>query len=235
MPSRRINPMAALRSTLGMEDVADPFAWGREFNESIRPSIEHQREANIISGMDARADESFDRDLEQANAVRDARLMGFDGTNPLREQADYTYEQKLRMLLEPKMAEERAGMYNLRATQEFNAGQKALDRQAQMDRLNVAQGGQNTRATERAADMAARAVKPSGSTLRSLFGWLPGIDSNQEVTDAERARVRESVRGQMSNMGGGEETIPMQTPDGRIKRIPLSRVEEMEALGAQRL
>ena len=235
--ARQYQRPQSLRQMFGVDDEVGQVPSGIAFNDylaSIPPTYEQQREGGILSDMDARTNASMADDLATNNKVRDARNMGFEGTHPLREQADFNANQELEKLLAPRRLEVEAQEANLAATREFNASQRDQDRELRRDIAQGTQSGQNERLVERSAAAAANQVKPGKNPLRKLFGGYFGIDTNEDVQRAEQAKVRDSVRQQMTSagpMGGGK---MMVSPDGSEQvMVPADRVDEYLAKGAR--
>lgn len=163
----RQNP---LRMLLRLDEQLGLAPSAIDFNLAIPESLEKAREANVLAGADARAGASLNRDLEEANAVREARNLGFEGSYPLREQADYTAAQKLQTLLAPLLAREAADQDR----QAFAAQENERNRAAAMERANLGQQGQDRRSAENRAAAIAMAKAtgriPGPGILDSLFG-----------------------------------------------------------------
>lgn len=163
------NNMASLIQLLRMKPGLGETP-SNDFNWLIPESIEKQRESGVLANMDARTNASMAEDLEEANAVRGARNMGFTGSNPLREQSDYGAMQKLQQILLPKQME-------LQIAQQENEAQNARATQAQtaaMEREKFKQGAMTDRSAmvRKAIEDYARLTGkvPEPGWLESLFG-----------------------------------------------------------------
>lgn len=183
---------------------------------------ERNREARIIAEMDNRASALNDADRLEANAVRGARNMGFDGTFPLREQADYGHTQKLRQILLPEQMKLEAARTERETGRAFDASQRDLDRRsregiatgaqsAQLNRVNAQQQAITARANE------AREAK-RGPVSR-LFSWLTG--SGGSATPTAPAAPN-----------GASGMVLMEAPTGEQQMVDASRVQEFLAKGA---
>ena len=218
--ARQYQRPQSLRQMFGVDDEVGQAPSGIAFNDylaSMPPTYEQQREGAVLSDMDARTNASMASDLAEANQVRDARNMGFDGTYPLREQEEYGVNQKLRQILLPKQLELDAENRRLAATQEFTANQNEQNRVAANNRAAATQTGMDRRAAEsraHALNMAKQTGRIKGqSWLSSLFG---GGDDAPEAA-------------------GGSGVVMMQTPSGDVVPVPAEEVAEAEANGAVRV
>lgn len=229
----RINPnsMPGVNPGAFAETANDEIAQNTMQHQTYSPEM--QREQAVLANADQRAEVGIRGGLEEAEQVRDARNLGFEGSHPLKERADYETRSKLAQVLMPKQLELEAARQNKEATMEFTDNQNDQNRDLRRELAAGNQGGQDRRMVERSADIAARSVKPGHNPLRSIFGGHFGIDSNEDVQRAEQNRVRDNVRSQMNTTAAN--TIPMIAPDGRRLQVPEDRVEELEAQGAQRV
>lgn len=220
MPLARVTQRpATLQQMFGIEPEVGHEPSGIAFNNAIPPSIEKQREAGILANMDARTNASMAHDLDEANAVRAAREMGFDGSYPLREQSDYTAQQKLAQVLLPKQYELAAADRRLQQQQEFNAAEGERDRAASMDRVRAAQSGQNNRVSAQQAAITARANQQQQNKRGAIgraWDWLTGSSQQPQ---------------QPTSSG----PVMMMTPAGDIVPVPSELVAEAEANGATRV
>lgn len=219
----------------------NPGAFSEEANNEIAQttaqhnvlSPEKRGEQELLDNADQRAEVGIRSDLAEADAVRQARNMGYNGSHPLKDQAETQARQKLQMMLAPEQMKLQASLIDKDNQREFTAGQNKLNRESMMERTQVGQQGQSQRQTEAAANAAAKSVKLGHNPLRSLFGGvIPGYQSNEQVQQAEANRMRESVRGQMNQQ---QNAVAMQAPDGRRLMVPAEKVEELEAAGAMRI
>jgi len=206
---------------LGLRPEAGQQPSGIEFNDylaSISPTNEQQREASTLAAMDNRIEGGIQSDLAEADAVRSARNLGFEGTYPLREQADYTADQKLRQILAPKQMEMEAELMNRDVTRQFQAEQAQKDRDAraqiaagtqagQMNRVNAQQGAINARAQQ------TQAAKQN--PLSKLFGWMTG--SGEQAAPAAPS---------------GPVTM-MDPSTGETRQVPAELVQQYLSRGAQ--
>jgi hypothetical protein len=200
-------------------------------------SPEMQREQGILAGADARAEQGIQRDRAENDAVRVARMLGYSGSNPLQEQAQAQAAMAMEQKLAPERMKLQASLVDKSSQREFTAGQNELNRNAMTQRANISQGGQDRRLAARNSETQARNVEqgktPVAGTgkLRSLFGWLPGIDSNEDIQSREAANIRS--RYQPEDMSAGNESVLMRAPDGSERMIEASRVQEFLNKGAE--
>ena len=225
LPRRSINP-PTLAQMFGLEPEVGKVPSGDAFNRSIRPSIEHEREAGILANMDARAEAGIRRDLEESEMVRAARDRGFTGSYPLQEQENFGAQQKLRQILLPKQMELEAAMLEKESGREFNAAQGQLDRASRERVASGAQAGQTGRVntqqqaiTNRAEQ--ARLEKRSGP--RKLYDWLTG-----NVSKSPQAAATPAAEG-----NDGQGMVMMEAPTGEQQMVPAGRVQEFIAKGAR--
>lgn len=219
----------------------NPATFANQANEeaaNVRPTFEQQREAGVLADSSDRAEIGIRSDLEEAQKVRDARNMGFEGSYPLKQQKDEEDRSAMARLLMPKQMELQAAAMNQDATRQFAAGEHDQDRASRESIAAASQQGQNQRQGVSAGNAAAKSVKLGSNPLRSLFGGYMGIDTNEQVQQHEQERVRSSVQSQMGMSGGQSGSsgmVQMVAPDGGPMTVPQDRVDEMEALGARRV
>lgn len=197
-------------------------------------SPEMQREQDMLGAADQRAEIGIRGDLAEAQQVRQARDLGYDGSLPLKQKAEADTRSALAKVLLPKQMELEAAARNQAATREFTASENDQNR---LSRESIAQGsqqGQNQRMIDRSADVAARSVKAGSNPLRWLLSPTGLVDSNAAVQAKEQQRVRDQVKSQMSGVTGSSVMVPMIAPDGGPLSVPEDRVTEMEAHGARR-
>jgi hypothetical protein len=161
----------------------EPFADTNDINDylaSIPRTGEQNREASILQDMDARASASLDRDLGEAEAVRSARNLGFDGTYPVRQQQEDVAMKKLQQLLMPKQIEQQTEMMKAGASQ----AEAERSRAAAMERAQLGQTGQDRRAAEgrtHALNMAKQTGRIQQPGILSSFFGLGGGTAEPET------------------------------------------------------
>lgn len=200
-----------------------PGMFNEEINTAIPGGIERQREAATLSALDARTQQGLDQDLEEAEAVRGARDMGFQGQFPMREAADWQAEQKLGMLLAPERERTRQEAMKMQGAQaergaarDFQAQQGMQDRASREGIAARAQAGQ----TE-------RAQLPLREKAEDTDGWgnLFGLFGGKKAQAAPATAAAPSASGM----------IEMIDPaDGAVFSVSPSEAIEAESLGAVR-
>lgn len=217
----------------------NPGAFADEANNEIAAttaqhnmlSPEKRGEQELLDTADRRAEVGIRSGLAEADAVRQARNMGFNSSNPLKEEAEYQAQQKLRQVMLPEQMKLQASLVDKENQREFSAGQNKLNRDAMTQRTGMAQAGQDRRQTDRAAEVAAKSVKLGHNPLRSFLSPLGIMDSNEKVRDTEANRMRENVRSSASN--GPANTVHMIAPNGEEADVPEAMVQDYLAKGAQ--
>lgn len=218
----------------------NPGAFSEEANNEIAQttaqhnvlSPEKRGEQELLDNADQRAEVGIRGDLAEADAVRQARNMGYNGSHPLKDQAETQARQKLQMMLAPEQMKLQASLIDKDNQREFTAGQNKLNRESMMERTQAGQQGQNQRQTEAAANAAARAVKPGNSILRKFLSPLGIMDSNEQVQQAEQQRMRQSVRNSAVSSGPGN-TVHMIAPNGEEADVPEAMVQDYLSKGAR--
>ena len=192
--ARQYQRPQSLRQMFGVDDEVGQEPSGIAFNDylaSIPPTYEQQREGGVLAGMDARTNASMASDLAEANQVRDARNMGFDGSYPLREQDEYTANQKLQLLLKPQEAELAAEEKRLATQQAFTASQNEQNRVAANQRAAATQAGADQRSAANRAHQMEMAQKTgrikSGGDWDWLTSLMPGEEEDEPVAVAPAA------------------------------------------------
>ena len=118
--------------------------------------------------------------------------MGFDGSHPLREQADYGAQQKLAQILLPKQYELAAAEKRLQAQQEFEAAEGERNRAASMARVQAAQAGQTGRTNTTQSAITARANQQQANKRGALgraWDWLTGSEQAPAAAPASNGPV----------------------------------------------
>jgi hypothetical protein len=216
--ARQTARQASLAQMLGIEPEVGQEPSSLAFNNAIPPSIEKQREAAVLASMDARTNASMARDLEEANAVRAARNMGFEGSYPIREQNDYAAQQKLAQILLPKQYELAAADKRLQQQQAFDAAEGERNRAASMERVQAAQGGQNNRVAAQQAAITARANQQQQNKRGALgraWDWMTGGSQPVAPASAPSGPV-----------------IMMDPNSGETRQVPAEMVEQYLSRGA---
>lgn len=220
--ARQIQGPQGLRSLFGLQPEPGQTPDSTAFNDylaNIPLTNEQSREAGVIAGADARTDASMVHDLDEANAVRDARNRGYDGSYPLEDQANVAYNQRLKMLLLPKQMDLEASANEKEAARIFTAGQGQMDREsreriaagtqeASLNRVNTQQQAITSRA-QQAAD--------------AKRSWLSKLFSPSKPA-APAAPVAAA---------GAPGRILMEAPNGEQDYVDPARVAEFEAKGAR--
>jgi hypothetical protein len=223
--ARQFQRPATLQQMLGLEPEVGQEPSSIAFNNAIPASIEKQREAGIIAGIDARTNASMADDLAEAEAVRGARNMGFQGTYPLQEQANYAAEQKLRQILIPEQMKLQAAMMERETGREFDANQRDLDRKSRESIASGAQAAGLSRVQAQQSGINARqqqAQEAKRNPLSKLFGWLTGSGGSAALP---------TVPTQVPT--GNEGMVLMEAPTGEQQAVPAARVQEFLAKGAR--
>lgn len=216
----------------------NPGAFADEANAEIaQTTAEHNAtspeklgEQDLLDKADQRNEVGIRGGLAEADAVRQARNMGFNGSNPLKDEAEYQAEQKLRQLIIPERMKLEASLSDKENQREFSANQNKLNRDAMMQRTQAGQQGQNQRQTEAAAQAAAKGIKLGHNPLRSFLSPIGVMDSNEKVQADEQNRVRQNVRGSMATSAN---TVHMIAPNGEEADVPEAMVQDYLAKGAQ--
>ncbi len=222
--ARQTQQPMSLARMFGVEPEVGQQPSGIAFNDylaNIGPTNEQQREAGVLAHAGARTNASMANDLEEANAVEAARNMGFDGSYPLQEQAQWSADQKLRQILIPEQMKLQAAMLEKETGREFNASQGALDRAS---RERIATGSQATQMgkTQATQNGVAHRQAMDAWNKRGMFSklgdWLSGAQPPQAPAGA-------AVTGN---------TVKMMDPTtGDTRDVPADRVNEYLARGAQ--
>jgi hypothetical protein len=198
----------------------NPGAFSAEANDEASAtdmSNESQRERALLNESNTRAEAGIRQDLVEADQVRGARNMGFEGSHPLREQADYTANQKLRQVLLPEQIKLEAALAEQRNNETFTSQQHELDRQSREKMAAGAQAGQMNRVNAQQSAITARQPDKRGWLMKML-----GIGAPPAAAQSAPAA-----------QDGGSGMVMMEAPTGEQQMVPAARVQEFLAKGAQ--
>ena len=190
------NPLSAFLNTnpyrqMEQDRIEDAWESGAAQDAYKQTNPEMQRQAGVLNSMNQRTDATMAHDLEDAEAVRHARNLGFNGSYPLREQDEYTANQKLQLLLKPQEAELAAEEKRLAAQQAFTASQNEQNRVAANQRAAATQTGADQRSAANRAHQMEMAQKTgrikSGGDWDWLTSLMPGEEEDEPVAVAPAA------------------------------------------------
>jgi len=226
--ARQTQRPASLAQMFGVEPEVGREPSSIAFNDylaNIEPTNEQRREGGVIDSAAARTDASMASDLAEAEAVREARNLGFEGSYPLQEQAQWSADQKLRQLLIPEQMKLESARTERETGREFDANQRAMDRSSREKIASGAQAGQTGRVQAQQQGIASRqqqAQQAKQGGISKLYNWLTG---------SGQAQANPAAPTQAPAASGDVTMIDPTT--GETASVPAARVNEYLARGAQ--